>query len=119
MFHVSPRGGKTSRRGRGGAAAAATSRLGLKSRLGIQVKWTQGLRWDHHDLAGGSPRILHRNRVVENQRPQQPHGLPDGKFGPARLCDRRTPNRVSVTAGKGGGIKDLECCSLWWENVSV
>lgn len=33
----------------------------------------------HHDLAGGSPWVLHRHGVVEDNGPQKPHGLPDGE----------------------------------------
>lgn len=39
----------------------------------------------YHDLAGGSSGILHGHRVVEDQRPQQPDGLPDGELRSTRL----------------------------------
>lgn len=32
-----------------------------------------------HDLAGGAPGVLDGNRVVEDQCPQQPHGLANGE----------------------------------------
>lgn len=38
----------------------------------------------HHDLAGGSSGVLHRHRVVEDQRPEQPHRLPYGELGSTR-----------------------------------
>lgn len=39
----------------------------------------------HHDLAGRPSGILHRHGVVEDQRPQQPHRLPDGELRSPRL----------------------------------
>ena len=46
----------------------------------------EGPHW-HHDLAGGTFRILHRDGVVENQTPEQPDGLADGEGGTARLWE--------------------------------
>lgn len=34
-----------------------------------------------HDLASGALWILNRDRVIEDNSPQQPHRLPDGKGG--------------------------------------
>lgn len=40
----------------------------------------------HHDLAGGAPRILHWHGVVEDQGPQQPDGFPNGEGRATRAC---------------------------------
>jgi hypothetical protein len=39
----------------------------------------------HHDLTGPTLGVLHWDRVVEDQTPQQPDGLADGEGGPSRL----------------------------------
>ena len=47
----------------------------------INPSATQSADWVvYHDLAGGSSGVLHRHRVVEDQRPQQPDRFPNGEL---------------------------------------
>lgn len=49
--------------------------------------------YQHHDLTGGAFGVLDGDGVVEDDSPQQPHRLPNGEGGPARIW--QTGHRIS------------------------